>query len=79
MPADAISKVNGAVKLDKEIMRALIVEPQPVKEGTDELKTSYISRRPRTAAETKPEKKEGQSEDALSNELLEEKLEEILQ
>ena len=79
LPTDAISSVNDAVKLDKEIMRILIVGSQPVREkagGPSLDRTPYESTR---VIEQKSAKRAESDEGALSNELLEEKLEEILQ
>lgn len=80
IPRDAVSKVHDAVRLDKEILRVLILTPQPIKEGKtkqqvpDSVSTSTIEPVIKKPA-TKPEAKE---KGTLSNELLEEKLEEIL-
>lgn len=75
---DAVSKVHDAIRLDKEILRAMILTPM-AKRQEAEVKERHIPAAP--AAEGGPvelAKSEEKEDSALSNELLEEKLEEIL-
>jgi len=81
IPRDAVSKVHDAVRLDKEIMRVLILTSQSTKTDVASGTRKHIPNVPRDTTEPKmaktarPETKE---KTALSNELLEEKLEEIM-
>ena len=79
LPAESISKINEAAKLDKEILRVMVVEPQPNRGSESDVQSD---RGPRDSGRTPKQrlsKKEAVGTEALSNELLEEKLEEILQ
>jgi len=79
LPKDSISKINDVIKLDKEIMRMLIIEPEVTREKTEEQSSTRRPTESSATTESKPAKKEESDGGALSNELLEEKLEEILQ
>ena len=76
---DTVAKVNDAVKLDKEIIRILVVEPQLFSAEATETPSSRAPREMDRGTRRKTVKKEEAESEAISNELLEEKLEEILQ
>jgi ribosomal protein S6 len=79
LPADSVSKVNESVKLDEEVMRILIVEPQSEKEKQPQGFDERTEAERGTPSGKRSPKKDTPTERAVSNELLEEKLEEILQ
>jgi len=79
LSADSVSKFTDAVKLEGEIIRTLIVEPQPARNRTAEVPSSSAPSESTKPARRKPIKREEPDDGTLSNELLEEKLEEILQ
>jgi len=75
----AVGKVHDAVRLDDEILRVMILTPTAArKEGdsTGGRQIAAVSAGERSTADSV--EKEGTESPALSNELLEEKLEEIL-
>lgn len=80
MPADAISKVTDSVKLDEEIIRMLIVEAEVAREKAPDKRERRAPYEPTpSVAKDRASRKEISDEGRISNELLEEKLEEILQ
>lgn len=79
LPRDTISKISDAVKLDKEIMRILILDSEPIREKTEEQSLGRAPNEPTRLVEQKPTRRVEQDDSVISNELLEEKLEEILQ
>jgi len=80
LPTDSVSKINDSVKLDEEIMRILIVEPQTHKDTVPSAGREGPGYEPTPQESKEPTAKKKDADEArLSNELLEEKLEEILQ
>ncbi len=78
IPTDAIGGIRDAVKLDKEILRVLIVSPLPERaKGERPRMTPGVSSEAKGRTGAK-EVMKSKPEAALSNDLLEEKLEEIL-
>jgi len=79
LEAESVSKIHDAIRLDDEIMRILILSPSLKKEEVKK-PSSYEGRRvDEVSSEVKSVKKDDSADGTLSNELLEEKLEEILQ
>lgn len=79
MPTDSISKVHDAVRLDKEILRMLILSAPAARENIDvQIRQPMTQGLPKKTQRPRMEKQESVEKEALSNELLEEKLEEIL-
>ena len=76
---ESISNIHDAVRLDKDIMRILVVSPTSSKEKSGR----SMGERPRETIRKTDRVREATQKDrdksVLSNELLEEKLEEILQ
>ncbi len=79
LPMDSVAKVSDSVKLDKNILRMLIVEPQETSGAVIEPISGRASREPEKVTRIKPTKRENADSEGISNKLLEEKLEEILQ
>ena len=78
IPTEMVSKVHDAVRLDKEILRLMILVPTVVKKNAGSKKASYTSEPSREGVRSKVSSVEIKEKSAISNELLEEKLEEIL-
>lgn len=79
MPTDSISKVYDAVRLDEEIIRMLILTTPAVRGSVEtQIKQPTTQGLPKKTQRPKIERQESSGEGTLSNELLEEKLEEIL-
>ena len=76
IPTDAINGIHDAVNLDKEIMRVLIVTPLPDREKVEKSGTQTSSMDKKQVIKASSAKSKQDS--VLSNDLLEEKLEEIL-
>jgi len=64
--------------LDKEILRVMILTPTVVRESSEERARPQAPEIPRGAIRPKAPRIDVEEKSALSNELLEEKLEEIL-
>lgn len=79
MLVDSVSKVYDAVRLDDEIVRMLILTAPAVRESVEtQAKQPTTQRLPRRTVRPKVEKEISDEKGTISNELLEEKLEEIL-
>ena len=78
MPTEAVSGVHDAVRLDKEILRLMILTPMVVKESAESERRPQTSGFPTGTSRPRAPKVDVEEKSALSNELLEEKLEEIL-
>lgn len=78
IPTQAVSKVYDAVRLDKEIMRVMILTPTVIRENAESKGRPQMPELPGGAIRPKTPKVDAEEKPVLSNELLEEKLEEIL-
>lgn len=78
IPTEMVSKIHDAVRLDKEIIRLMILTPNVIKENAGSRKAPQTSESPKGTGRPKTSNTEVEEKAALSNELLEEKLEEIL-
>lgn len=78
IPTEAVSGVHDAVRLDKEIMRLMILTPTVVKESVESKRAPQAPEFSRGTVRPRASSVDVEEKSALSNELLEEKLEEIL-
>lgn len=79
LPAGAVAKVNDAVKLDSEILRILVLEVEEPSKKEEQKSSRPASVGPDSAIQRPARREKIADEGIVPNELLEEKLEEILQ
>ena len=77
--ADSVTSVRDAMKLDKDVLRIFITEPNTIGEKSEGQSFRRVSEKSDVAATQTQSKRETRDDGIVSNELLEEKLEEILQ
>ena len=77
--ADSVASVRDAMKLDKDVLRIFITEPNTIGEKNEGQSFRRVSEKSHTATTQTQPKRETRDDGIVSNELLEEKLEEILQ
>ena len=79
LDADSVASVRDAAKLDKDILRIFITEPNIIGEKSESQSFRRVSEKSERSDTEISSKRDTRDDGIVSNELLEEKLEEILQ